>query len=221
MARHCSFHRALYALLLGLIVSSGSGCVGLGAQLIYWAKGGHKIEPEFAGLEGKRVAVLCVSNNASYGPNSSCAMLQRAVSVILRQKGDEIDVIHEDEIADWIDTNGWDEMDYREIGRGVEADMVVAMDIEDISLHEGRTLYKGRATLVVSVYDMEDKGSVVFRRTISDFSFPKNSARHTTEMSESRFRSLFVTVLSQQVAKYFCAYNLEEEFARDAMMLGE
>jgi hypothetical protein len=206
---------------LCLLVSSGSGCVGLGAQLIYWAKGGHKIDPDFDGLEGKRVAVICVSNNASYGPNSSCAMLQRAVARQLRYKGDEIDVIHEDEIADWIDTNGWDEMDYREIGRGVDAEMVVALDIEDFSLHEGRTLYKGRATLVVSVYDMEDDGAVVFRRTISDYSFPKNSARHTTEMSESRFRSLFVTVLSEQVAKYFCAYNLEEEFARDAMMLGE
>ena len=221
MTLSSSIHRALCALLFCLIVASGSGCVGLTAQLLYWAKGGHKIEAEFPGLEGKRVAVLCVSNNASYGPNSSCAMLQRAVARILRQKGDEIDVIHEDEIADWIDTNGWDEMDYREIGQGVEADMVVAMDIEDFSLHEGRTLYKGRASLILSVYDMEDNGTVVFRRTISDFSFPKSSARHTTEMSESRFRSLFVTVLSQHVAKYFCAYNLEEEFARDAMMLGE
>ncbi len=221
MAVRSSIHRALYALLLAVFVASGSGCVGLGAQLIYWAKGGHKIEPEFDGLEGKRVAVICVSNTSSYGPNSSCAMLQRAVAIILRQKGDEIDVIHEEEIADWIDTNGWDEMDYREIGRGVDADMVVALDIEDFRLHEGRTLYKGRATLAVSVYDMEDKGTVIFRRAIPDFTFPKNSARHTTEMSEARFRSLFVTNLSQHVAKYFCPYNLEEEFARDAMMLGE
>ena len=221
MAVHSSFHRALYALLLAVFVASGSGCVGLGAQLIYWAKGGHKIDPEFEGLEDKRVAVLCVSNASSYGPNSTCAMLQRSVARILRQKGDEVDVIHEDEIADWIDTNGWDEMDYREIGRGVEADMVVAIDIENVSLHEGRTLYKGRATLTVSVYDMEDGGTVVFRRSIPEFSFPKNSARHITEMSEARFRGLFVTVLSQHVAKYFCAYNLEEEFARDAIMLGE
>jgi hypothetical protein len=204
-----------------MCVATNSGCIGLPAQLIYWAKGGHKIDPEFAGLEGKRVAVLCVSNASTRGPNSACSMLQRAVAVILRQKGDDIDVIHEDEIADWIDTNGWDEMDYREIGRGVDADAVLALDVESFSLHEGRTLYKGRASLTVSVYDMEDEGRVVFRRSIPEFTFPRNGARHTTEMSEARFRSLFITVLSQHVSKYFCAYNLEEEFAVDAMMLGE
>jgi hypothetical protein len=221
MDLRCLFHRALIGLFLALCVASGSGCIGLGAQLIYWAKGGHKIEPEFAGLEDKRVAVLCVSNASSYGPNSACAMLQRSVAAILRQKGDKIDVIHEDEVADWIDTNGWNEMDYRVIGRGVDADAVLAIDLEDFGLHEGRTLYKGRASLTVSVYDMENGGQVVFRRSIPDFTFPRNSARHTTEMSEARFRGLFVTVLSQHVARYFCAYNLEEEFATDAMMLGE
>jgi hypothetical protein len=216
-----SLYRIVVALILAAVVTTSGGCVGLTAQLIYMIKGGHKIDPDYKGLEGKRVAVLCVSGASSYGPNSVCAMLQRSVATILREKGDDIDVIHEDEIADWIDTNGWDQMDYREIGRGVDAERVVAIDIDGLRLHEGRTLYKGRVNYTVSVYDMEQEGTVVFRRTVEDFAFPQNSARHATEMSEASFRRLFVTVLSQHVAKYFCAYHLEDEFARDALMLGD
>jgi hypothetical protein len=49
-----------------------------------------------------------------------------------------------------------------------------------------------------------------------DFTFPQNGPRHATEMTEARFRSLFIEVLSKQVAKYFCPYMFEEGFATDA-----
>ena len=216
-----SLCRIAFALALATIVATSGGCVGLTAQLLYWVKGGHTINAEFDDLQDKRVAVICVSSASSYGPNSVCSLLQRSVAMILREKGGDVDVIHEDEIADWIDTNGWDEMDYREIGRGVEAERVLAIDIDGLRLHEGRTLYKGRVDLVISVYDMEQEGKVVFRRTIPEFTFPRNGARHVTEMSESRFRSLFVTVLAKHVAKYFCEYHLEEEFGSDAVFLDQ
>ena len=205
--------------LLTVVLASSGGCAGFTAQLIYWVKGGHTIDAEFDDLQDKRVAVVCVSSGSSYGPHSVCALLQRSVATILTEKGDDIEIIHQDEIADWIDTNGWDEMDYREIGRGVDAERVVAIDIDGLRLHEGRTLYKGRVDLTVSVYDMEQEGKVVFRRTIPEFTFPRNGARHATEMSEARFRILFVTMLAQHVAKYFCEYHLEEEFAPDALLL--
>jgi hypothetical protein len=119
-----------------------------------------------------------------------------------------------------VDTNDWDQMDYREIGRGVNADSVLALELEGLRLYEGRTLYKGRVDITVTVYDMSDDGKVVFRRTIPEYTFPRNGARHATEISEARFRSLFVHVLAQQVAKYFCEYHLEDDFARDATSLG-
>jgi hypothetical protein len=212
--------RAAVLSLTLLLIACSSGCIGLTAQLLYWVKGGHKIEAEYAGLQDQRVAVVCVSNDSSYGPNSVAAMLARTVSNILRQKVEGIEVVHQDEIADWRDTNDWNQMDYREIGRGVAADKIVALDVDALSLYQGRTLYKGRADLTVTVYDLADEGQVVFRRMIPEFSFPRNGARHTTEMSEPRFRALFVQVMSQHVSKYFCRYNLEEEFASDAAALG-
>jgi hypothetical protein len=204
---------------LALTVVSSSGCIGFTSHLLYWIHGGHKIAPEFDGLEDKRVAVVCVSNSTSYGPNSVSGMLQRFVATILSQKGDDIEVVPQEEVADWIDNNDWDQMDYREIGRGVDAEMVLAIDLDGFRLHEGRTLYRGRTDVVLTVYDMREDGKVVFRKNIPEFSFPRNGARHATELSEASFRRLFVLVLSQHVAKYFHAYHIEDDFATDAMSL--
>lgn len=213
-------HRRLFrsVLFLGLAVglAASGGCVGLTAQLLYWVKGGNKIDPEFEGMKGKRVAVVCVSNASSFGPNTFCSLLERRIASALKEQGDEIEVVPPDDIADWIDSNDWNQMDYREIGRGVNADLVLGLDLSDLRLHEGQTLYQGRVTLTATVYDMQDGGKVAFRRTIPDFTFPQNGPRHATEMTEARFRSLFVEVLSKHVAKYFCAYDFEDDFAQDA-----
>ncbi len=87
-------------------------------------------------------------------------------------------------------------------------------------MHEGQTLYQGRVTLTITVYDMQDDGKVAFRKTMPDFTFPQNGPRHATEMTEARFRSLFIEVLAKQVAKYFCPYMFEDDFAKDATALG-
>lgn len=211
--------RFFLLLALAVPVATSCGCVGLTAQLMYWMKGGNKIEPEFKGMKEKRVAVVCVSNASSYGPNTFCSLLERRVGMALKEQGEEIDVIPADDVADWIDSNDWNQMDYRQIGRGVNADMVLGIDVGDLRLHEGQTLYQGHVTLTVTVYDMQDDGKVAFRRTIPDFTFPQNGPRHATEMSEGRFRTMFIEVLAKQVAKYFCPYMFEDDFAKDAMTL--
>ena len=210
--------RWLIALVLLLCLNS-PGCVGLTANMLYWIKGGHTIPAEFSGLAGKRVAVVCVANTSSYGPNAFSTMLERAVAIILQRNVKKITIVHPDEVAEWIDRHDWDQMDYREIGRGVSAEMVVGIDLDGIRLHDSMTLYKGRADVAVTVFDMAQDGRVVFRKTVPDFTFPRNGARHTTEMSETRFRQLFVTVLAQQIAKYFYEYRLEDDFAQDAFAL--
>lgn len=221
MSRLCRRWRSLICLLALLtIVAPSTGCIGFFVNVLHAVKGGHKVEAAFPGLVGKRVAVVCVANAHSYSGNTMAEMVQHGVATILSERTAKIEVIHHDEIANWIDHNDWDQFDYREIGRGVEADMVLAIDLDGVSLHEGRTLYKGRADISVKVYDMSKEGKVVFRRTIEEFTFPRNGARHTTEMSEARFRRLFVTVLTEQVAKYFYDYQFEDDFARDTTLLG-
>jgi hypothetical protein len=202
-----------------LLATLNLGCIGLTAQLLNTIQGGHKIKAKFEELEDKRVAVVCVSNASSLGPNSVAKMLEREVVSILRENGDDIDVSQQNEVADWIDNNDWDQIDYREIGDAVGVDMLLAIDLSSVRLHEGRTLYRGRADVVVTVYDMTDDGGIVFREEIHDFVFPRDGPLPTTELSEGRFRQSFVKMLAHKVAKYFYDYNIEDDFARDALSL--
>jgi hypothetical protein len=220
-ANQFSRSRVAYGILtvaIGVTVLS-SGCVGFMSALGYWS-GGGMIEAQFDELEGKRVAVVCMSSGSGFGPGTDVLLLAQSVGALLRQNVEEIEVVRSDEIADWVDRNDWDEFDYAEVGRGVEADMVVAIELSDFGLYEGQTLYKGRAGLSIRVFDMNQDGIEVFRRNLHELSFPTNGAYPTTEMSESKFRRAFIQMLAQQAAKFFYDYDMIYDFGGDPASLG-
>lgn len=195
-----------------------TGCASLIAHLGYVA-GGGMMKPEYDGLKEQRVAVVCISDSSSYGIGNEGELLSRGVGKLLQQNVKEIEVVEWSKVADWIDRN-WNEVDYREVGRGVKADRVVAIDLKGFRIHEGSALFKGRADLTVSVYDMSDKGREVYRKDISEFTFPVNSHYHATETSENRFRRQFLAVLSREVAKRFYPYEMTEDFGGDPTSVG-
>jgi hypothetical protein len=198
-----------------LIVMCTSGCVGIAAQLMYMAGMGD-IPAEFEGLEGKRVAVVCVSNRSAYGSGQEAEALARMVSVILRREVKKIDVVSHTEINNWKDISDWDEVDYRAVGRGVKADMVVAIDLKSMSYYEGQTLYKGRANFSVTVYDMKDSAKVVWSKDTPDFQFPVQGGRPVTDMVEAKFQKSFLTIMSQDIARSFHSYDKVIDVSRDA-----
>lgn len=208
-----------FSLLLALLTLPATGCVGVFAQLLYLTQG-EKIPAEFKGLQGKRVAVVCLSNSASAGPGSESDVVARLVSAMLAQEVKDIDVVHQDEVYDWMDNNNWDQTDYRQVGRGVKADMVVAIELSGLRLYEGSTLFKGRVNINTSVLDMSQNGQVVFRRESPDFAFPSTAGHHTADTSEAKFRRVFLREISKRVGRYFFAYDLIETFGSDAAMGG-
>ena len=54
---------------MAVFLIGSTGCIGAMAQLLYVIKG-HKSPADFAGLEGKRVAVVVVSDASAYGPDT-------------------------------------------------------------------------------------------------------------------------------------------------------
>lgn len=194
------------------------GCVGTLANLMHAAQG-NLVPARYAGLKGKRVAVVCVSDSQAFGPTAASIELQRRVTRLLSENVTEIQMVEAQEIADWIDRNDWDYVDYKEVGRGVDADMVVAIDLASFSLNEGLTLYKGRADVRVAVYDLENGGKEVFVHNPTQIQFPQNSGHSTTEMSAEAFRRKFLSVLSGKVARQFYSYDVKEDFARDATLI--
>ena len=210
----------LFALsLVVLVVGTSSGCVGVMAQLLYFTKG-ENVAAEFNELKGKRVAVVCVANTSAYDPGSASAMLAHTVEAILRQKVEGIKMVQQDAISNWIDNNNSDQTDYRDIGRGVNAQMVIGIDLDGLQLHEDATLYKGRANVRVTVFDMTKGGEAVFRRELTNFTFPENGGQHVSETNDNKFQRDFVRILAVDVAKSFHEYELKEQFARDSALFG-
>ncbi|MHB0955937.1 MAG: hypothetical protein ACYC6N_11285 [Pirellulaceae bacterium] len=213
MRRSSTFHALGFLLILCLpALVCSSGCAVL-YQLAYGD--GPKIEAKFAGLKGRRVAVVCVMNSSAYGDGEVSAALADRVGRILYSKVEEIEIVRQVEISDWMDTNEWDESDFVEIGRAVKADVVLAIDVDSFSVHESQTLLKGRAHLTTTVYDVNDGGKELFRTTDYEHMFPTSHAIPVVSSDWRVFQRTYIEVLSEHIAKNFYDYNMADDFAKD------
>ena len=161
----------LFACLLtgGLLMQTG--CVGALSQLIYTIRG-HDEEPAFPGLNDKRVAVVCVSDASAYGPDTLTYTVAQAVGIQLANGLDDGSrIVAPSKIEEWIDDNGWNETEYVELGRGVEADMVVAVKYLRDTHKPGETKKVSGSFLVVSWIarpksDSQNTNGLDFRRRL-------------------------------------------------------
>ncbi|HEX5104545.1 MAG TPA: hypothetical protein VFV87_12075 [Pirellulaceae bacterium] len=207
------------ALFAGCILLACTGCGSHLGLIDYWRRGILPVDAKFPGLEGKRVAVVCLDGNSLHGPGSEADTIARAVTTTLGAKVADIRIVRQSEIADWIDSQNEDLSDYRDVGRGVKADMVVGIDLISFNLHEGQTLLKGRAKVGVKVFDMTKGGQVVYESPPKEITWPESGARHVTE-NEDNFRNVFIyTILADKIARDFYAYEAISDVAIDAQSL--
>jgi hypothetical protein len=207
----------LFAAFLAVGLLTLPGCVGVLSQLIYTVKG-HQVQPEFKGLDGKRVAVVVVSDASAYGPDTLTYTVAQAVGIRLANGLKDSQVIAPAKIEEWIDTNGWNETEYVELGKGVDADMVLAIEIASYSLTEGSTLFKGRSDVTLTVYDIENDGQVPFSTTPKHFAFPKNG-RPAIQTSEREFEAFYLSQLTTMIGNHFVVHDRLESVANDATMI--
>jgi hypothetical protein len=205
--------RPVFGIVLALPFLTGCQALITAAYLLQPAD----VPAEFAGLKGKHVAVVCKPIiELEFSDAGSARELAMLVGGQLQQQVRKVKIISQQEVARWIDENAW--VDYPTLGRALDANYVVGIDLEGFRLHEGATLYRGRATAHVRVFDV-DKKEVVFEKRIDDFTFPVDSAIPTTDRSEAQFRALFLEQLALKVSRLFHAYESRDVFASDNMAL--
>jgi hypothetical protein len=66
---------------------------------------------------------------------------------------------------------------------------------------------------------MTNGGDVVYSRVSSDFQYPIHGGRPASDMEDRKFRQLFLTMLSQDIARSFYDYAMLEDFGNDARNL--
>jgi hypothetical protein len=209
--------QAFTGLLATALIISFSGCIGAMTQLAYVIKG-YDTPAAYDGLEGKRVAVVCVSDASAYGPDPLTYTVAKALGIKLAQGVKKIEVVPHAEIENWIDQNGWDEASFSTLGAGVKADRVIAIEIGGYSIHEGSTIFKGQCELTVSVYDLEgEKGAkVAYGFGPEEYAFPKNG-RPSIQSSDRQFEAFYLSRLTQRIANHFVKHDHLDSYAEDAM----
>ncbi|WP_143544120.1 hypothetical protein [Rhodopirellula sp. MGV] len=207
------------ALTLGFaaLAALQTGCAPLIANFMH-VTGADRTPPAYEGLEKSKVAVITLTENSQFGDDVSATLLSHSVSKILASEVKNIELIRDDKISEWRDVHGWDQMDFAEIGRGVNADKVLAIEVLKLSLQEGATLFRGQADIHVSVIDAKT-GDELFSSELEDFTYPNIAGGvSTSETTESRFRKLFVgNILAKRIARLFHSFDARDDFALDSI----
>jgi hypothetical protein len=149
--------------------------------------------------------------------------LAAEVAKLLKTNVPKIKMIDQQQVDMWIDKHD-PEQEYVEIGKGVKADMLVAIELESFNLKAGQTLYQGRANTTVRVYccqkDKKDKdkelkvGKEMFRKTLTESIWPKGT-QVQTERSENDFRREYISVLGGRIGRLFYAHDPYAEIGQD------
>lgn len=205
-----------WLLILSLPLTASSGCIL--SHLIYVIRG-HKVKAPFGGLAEKRVAVVCLTESDAFGHDTLTQSVCKTVSLKLQGGVKKIQVVQPGTIADWLDKNDWNQVDFVKLGQGVKAQRVVAIKIDGYRIHEGSTLYKGRSNVTVTVYDVENSGNVLFEAGPEEYIFPK-SGRPAIQTNDRNFEAMYLAKLTQHIANYFCDHDPLENVADDASMMG-
>lgn len=209
--RRCALRVAAVAILAPL-----AGCNVLATGL-YFLKG-MNVPPESNDLVGRRVAVVCrTGTSLQYNNPNVSRDLAKQASLLLAKNVRHIHVIDQKKVLEWADENTWE--DFVEIGRHLDAEVVVGIDLEDFSLFQGQTLYQGRANLNFAVYDVAKGKEPIFERPLPQVIYPPNTPIPTTDKTEQQFRAAFIRELATQIAEHFYEHDPTATFANDSTAL--
>ena len=203
MARSWILRRiAVLAVLIAVLPVVG--CTNLLFTVAYMIKG-TDVDPDFAELKGKKVAVVCRPLTTLQYSNPNIGRdLAEQITLLLQQQVPKIHTIDQRKIAKWTDEHAWEE--FPEVGKAVKADMVVGIDLESFDIYQGQTLYQGTANATIHVYDCTKHGKQVFHKSIPQVKYPPNSAVAVSDRSgPADFTHEFELVLSNNIARYFFA----------------
>ena len=106
--------------------------------------------------------------------------------------------------------------DYLEIGKTLKAEKVVGIDIESFSVLDGQTLFRGRATVHIQVYDVAEK-HVEWRKSPPQFEYPRIGSKPATDCPEIEFRNQFVDYSRRADCPLFYPHDRLRRLGRDAL----
>ncbi len=209
------FNQVVWIFVVGsglIFATSGCSTVLTVAYLFH----PEDVPAEYNELRGKHVVVVCKPIvELEFTDAGTARELADRIGTNIRENVRGVKIISQQEVSRWLDENAW--VDYATLGEAVDADIVVGIDLDHFSLHEGSTLYRGRTTVHMQVHDVNED-LIVFDKRMEDFTFPGDSAIPTADQSEQQFRGLFLRILSSRLSRCFHAYESRAHFAEENLI---
>lgn len=201
-------------LVSGLLLAASTGCVRLAANMINAIQGSDR-PAEYDGFKEQRVAVV-VSTDKGLSSDATSALMTGYIHMALNTNIKKIQLVRPEEIEQWLDVHGSVESDYVEIGKAVKAEKLLAIDISNMTVKDGQTLFRGQCDIGVTVYDIADQGAIVFRKQIPEFTFPKMGGPTIADTTEPKFRNQFLKIIAIKVSGLFYPVDPTADYALDA-----
>ena len=186
------------------------GCVRLITTMGYFIQGTND-DPEFEGLKDKKVAIVCRPLiELKYGAGTAANDLAERVGQKLRQNGKRIKIVKQSKVSNWTDENP--EQELEEIGRGVQADVVLGIDIVEFSLYQGQTLYQGKSQVKLTVCNVAD-GEILWQESMRQIVWPTRGGQSTQDKPVQQFQREYIEILATEIGNHFYPHD---HFARNS-----
>jgi hypothetical protein len=148
--------------------------------------------------------------------DATSALLTGYIHMALNTNVKKIELVRPEEIEQWLDVHGSIESDYVEIGKAVKANKLLAIDISNMTVRDGQTLFRGQCDIGVTVYDISNQGAIVFHQLIPEFTFPKMGGPTIADTTEPKFRNQFLKIIAMKVSGFFYPVDPTADVAIDA-----
>jgi hypothetical protein len=193
-----------------------AGCNAV-ATALWVLKDGKTASAEYKGLNNKKIAVIArgpMSIRFRHEQTAPQLLAKRVGQALKANLGRKTTIIPQEKIAKITDEREWDQ--FTEVGKEVGAEMVVAIDVESFTINRGGSVYRGQATIDLTVYDMTKEGEEAYKpkqRLDSLVYPPVIEGIPATDMSEKQFVDKFINYLAQQIGQKFYDYDPMADFA--------
>jgi hypothetical protein len=198
-----------------------SGCEP--GALLYFLRPEPRIDAKMKGLASEdekkvpKVAILTWSAMETraefiHADRQISELLARQITALADASKEHISFVPQRKVEELKSSNpGWRSMDMAEIGRRFDADYVICVEINALSMYEPgglNQLYRGRANLTVSLTDVKKPDDSPLQEVCSCV-YPSEAHGPISadlDMSPPQFRQAFLSHVAQQLSWYFSRY---------------
>jgi len=139
-------------------------------------------------------------------------MLTQHLQRRFKEAKEKVTIVSPGEVQRFKDTHPNWYMDLQETGKRFDADYLIYLQLESLSLYEvgsHNTLYHGRAEIEVSALDLHKPDQAPARKSYQ-VEFPQGRPVVADDSNPRMFQQAFLDHIAKDISRYFASYDFEE-----------